>query len=94
MFLAHITGTNPHGHIGTDAEEDCSRDFCKSLVSKVKHTGTIPSECKQYPDLMIDLKRRNSKDASPSAYVGCHAGLVREAQLTRRLTSGKSGLSK
>ena len=60
----------------------------------MKDKITIPSECQQYPDVMIDLKRRNSKEKSPSAYVGCHAGLVREAQLTRRLTSGRSGLPK
>jgi hypothetical protein len=79
-------------------EEDCSsREMCKSLadkMSKMKDPITIPLECKQYPEIMVDLRRKNSKETAPSAFVGCHAGLVRQAQLTRRMTAGKSGLPK
>jgi hypothetical protein len=79
-------------------DEDCSsREMCKVLadnMSKMKDPIAIPLECKQYPELMVDLTRKNSKETSPSAFVGSNAGLVRQAQLTRRMTAGTSGLAK
>ena len=85
-----------------DRDEKFSRDFCKSLALKVKHTSDYPLECHDYEDAMILLRRHNSK-GKEDAYAGMSPGdridamrakdegHLSGAQIKRRMTTRNKG---
>jgi hypothetical protein len=83
-----------------DEEVTYTEALCKSLADKMADNN-VPTECKQFPKILADLKRRNSDRHNHAiAFEGMSAGeaaaamAAREkgqlyhAQIQRRLTSG------
>ncbi|KAI2489714.1 hypothetical protein MHU86_24881 [Fragilaria crotonensis] len=90
-----------------DMDSSYSKEFCKAIANKMCVDSSFPSECKRFPDIMSELRRRNSdKSDHAIAFAGMSAGeqaaamAAREsghlahAQVQRRLTSSRHTFQK
>jgi hypothetical protein len=90
-----------------DMSSSYSREFCKAIADKMCVDSSFPSECKRFPDIVSELRRRNSdKSDHAIAFAGMSAGeqvaamAAREsghlahAQVQRRLTSSRHTFQK
>jgi len=79
-----------------------NQQYCFNLVKNVCPTSPLPQECKKYPDVFAELKRRNSdRHEHTIAFAGMspgekaasmaarERGALSQAQIKRRLTSPK-----
>jgi hypothetical protein len=41
---------------------------CQQLASRLSHYRSLPAECKSYPDVVTELKRRDSDNTHPTQY--------------------------
>lgn len=93
----HITEED---FVGKYDDSIYTQKYCQNLVTKVCPSSPLPRECKQYPEVLTSLQRRNTDKAaedvafagmSPgeraAAEVAREHGLLSQAQIKRRLTS-------
>mmetsp|Transcript_3297 Transcript_3297/g.5383 ORF Transcript_3297/g.5383 Transcript_3297/m.5383 type:complete len:123 (+) Transcript_3297:158-526(+) len=84
-----------------------SKEFCQALVDKMCVDSTLPSECVKFPNLLSEVKRRNSDRSNQAiAFQGMSAGeqaaamsardkgKLNHAQIQRRLTSSRRTFQK
>lgn len=45
-----------------------TKDTCQSMASHMMHMSQLPMECSKFPEVVLDLKRRDS-DSTPGASV-------------------------
>ena len=47
-----------------------TKDVCKTLASSLNHVAQLPTECTMFPDVVHDIKRKETDKTHGASYLG------------------------
>eukprot|EP00548_Thalassiothrix_antarctica_P007480 CAMPEP_0194145958 /NCGR_PEP_ID=MMETSP0152-20130528/18969_1 /TAXON_ID=1049557 /ORGANISM="Thalassiothrix antarctica, Strain L6-D1" /LENGTH=108 /DNA_ID=CAMNT_0038846341 /DNA_START=38 /DNA_END=364 /DNA_ORIENTATION=+ len=65
------------------SKEEDAKLYCKALTEKITRFADIPEVCKQYPDVLKQMKSRIDERDAAIAFQGMQAGSGNEARAAR-----------
>jgi len=64
-----------------------SKYECENIAAKLSHVADLPVECHNFPEILLNLARRDSKyitSVAPNAFKGMYPGQAAAAMAARK----------